>query len=135
MSERRACQLVNQPRGTQRRQPTQRDDEDALPRAIITLASQYGRYGYRRITALLQEAGWQVGKDRVERIWRRELLQIRRAWLLRLWPDHRILGNNHMSKVSSLLGNTSCGSRCLRSDPTCSSATVGFSSGQPLRIT
>jgi len=45
MSERRACQLVNQPRGTQRYQPTQRDDEDALTRATIALASQYGRYG------------------------------------------------------------------------------------------
>ncbi len=51
-------------------------DEDALTRAIITLASQYGRYGYRRITALLQAAGWQVGKDRVERIWRREGLKV-----------------------------------------------------------
>ena len=54
LSERRACQLVNQPRGTQRYHPTQRDDEDSLTRAIIELASQYGRYGYRRITALLQ---------------------------------------------------------------------------------
>ena len=54
MSERRACRLVNQPRGTQRYQPTQREDEDALTRAIVALASQYGRYGYRRITALLQ---------------------------------------------------------------------------------
>ena len=50
MSERHACQLVKQPRGTQRYQPTQREDEDALTRAIIALASQYGRYGYRRIT-------------------------------------------------------------------------------------
>jgi putative transposase len=72
MSERRACQLVNQPRGTQRYQPTQREDEDRLTQAIVELASQYGRYGYRRITALLKRAGWQVGKDRVERIWRRE---------------------------------------------------------------
>jgi putative transposase len=40
-----------------------------LTRAIITLASQYGRYGYRRITVLLQAAGWQVGKDQMERIW------------------------------------------------------------------
>jgi hypothetical protein len=40
-SERHACQLVNQPRGTQRYQPTQRNDEDALTRAIIALASQY----------------------------------------------------------------------------------------------
>jgi putative transposase len=76
LSERRACQLVNQPRGTQRYQPTQRDDEDALTRAIIALASQYGRYGYRRITAVLREAGWRVSKDRVERIWRCEGLKV-----------------------------------------------------------
>ena len=67
-SERHACQLVDQPRGTQRYQPTQRNDEDALTRAIIALATQYGRYGYRRITIKLQEAGWNVSKDRVERI-------------------------------------------------------------------
>jgi hypothetical protein len=48
---------VNQPRGTQRYQPIQRDDEDLLTRAIIELPSQYGRYGYRRITALLQRVG------------------------------------------------------------------------------
>jgi putative transposase len=53
-----------------------RSDEDTLTRAIMTLASQYGRYGYRRITALLQGAGWPVGKDRVERIWRREGLKV-----------------------------------------------------------
>ena len=56
--------------------PTQRADEDALTQEIIALASQYGRYGYRRITALLVRAGWQVGKDRVERIWRREGLKV-----------------------------------------------------------
>jgi len=76
MSERRACQLVNQPRGTQRYRPTQREDEDRLTQAIIALASQYGRYGYRRITALLRRAGWRLGKDRVERIWRREGLKV-----------------------------------------------------------
>ena len=68
MSERRTCRLVNQPRGTQRYRPTQRDDEDTLTQAIVTLASQYGSYGYRRITALLKRADWKVGKDRVERI-------------------------------------------------------------------
>ena len=76
MSERRACRLANQPRGTQRYQLTQREDEDALTQAIVELASQYGRYGYRRITALLKRDGWQVGKDRVERIWRREGLKV-----------------------------------------------------------
>lgn len=75
-SERHACQLVDQPRGTHRYQPTQRNDEDALTRAMITLASQYGRYGYRRITIKLKEMGWKVSKDRVERIWRREGLKV-----------------------------------------------------------
>jgi len=100
-SERHACHLVRQPRGTQRYQPTQRHDEDALTRAVITLADRYGRYGYRRITIKLREAGWNVGKDRVERIWRREGLKVPqkqkprgRLWLndgscVRLRPQHQ----------------------------------------------
>ena len=61
MSERWACRLVNQPRGTQRYHLTRREDEDALTRAITDLATRYGRYGYRRITALLKRDGWQAG--------------------------------------------------------------------------
>jgi putative transposase len=76
VSERRACRLMSQPRGTQRYQPTQRNDEDRLTQAILALASQYGRFGYRRITALLQHAGWNVGRDRVQCIWRREGLKV-----------------------------------------------------------
>ena len=76
MTERHACRLLEQWRGTQRYLPIERNDEDALTRAIVTLASQYGRYGYRRITALLRRAGWQVGKDRVQCIWRREGLKV-----------------------------------------------------------
>ena len=76
MSERRACRLVGQPRGTQRYQPTQHNDEEPLTKAIIALASEYGRYGYRRITVLLNQAGWKVGKDLVQRIWRREGLKV-----------------------------------------------------------
>jgi putative transposase len=68
--------VVQQPRGTQRYRPERREDEERLTEAIVALASQYGRYGYRRITALLQRDGWQVGKDRVERIWRREGLKV-----------------------------------------------------------
>ncbi len=64
LSERHACRIVGQHRGTQRYVPTLLADEDELTRAIIALASEYGRYGYRRVTALLQAAGWQVGKDR-----------------------------------------------------------------------
>jgi putative transposase len=76
MTERHACRLLEQWRGTQRYLPMERNDEDALTRAIIALASQYGRYGYRRITALLRRAGWAVGKDRVQCIWRREGLKV-----------------------------------------------------------
>jgi putative transposase len=56
--------------------PQGRADEQALTADIIALASQFGRYGYRRITALLREAGWAVNVKRVERIWRREGLKV-----------------------------------------------------------
>ena len=48
----------------------------ALSEDIIALARQYGRYGYRRVTALLRDAGWTVNRKRVERIWRREGLKV-----------------------------------------------------------
>ena len=72
-----------------------------LTGAIITLASAYGRYGYRRITSLLNDSGWDVGADRVQRIWRREGLKVpkkqkprSRLWLnggscIRLRPERR----------------------------------------------
>jgi putative transposase len=56
--------------------PRGRAEEDALTADIVALASQYGRYGYRRIAALLRNAGWAVNVKRVERIWRREGLKV-----------------------------------------------------------
>ena len=76
LSERHACWLLGQWRGTQRYEPMHRTDEEGLTRAILALASEYGRYGYRRITVELRKAGWHVGKDRVQRIWRREGLKV-----------------------------------------------------------
>jgi putative transposase len=43
---------------------------------MIELATKYGRYGYRRITALLQREGFQINYQRVERLWRREGLKV-----------------------------------------------------------
>jgi len=43
--------------------PSDPTPSDELTRAIFSLASEYGRYSYRRITALLRRAGWAVGKD------------------------------------------------------------------------
>jgi putative transposase len=100
LSERHACRLLGQGRGTQRYEGVARSDEGALTQAVIALATKYGRYGYRRITALLRTAGWRVGKDRVQRIWRREGLKVpqkqkprARLWLndsscVRLRPAH-----------------------------------------------
>ena len=79
--------MLDQHRSTQRKAPGAADDEAALAAAIIELARQYGRYGYRRITALLRAEGWQVNHKRVERIWRREGLKVpaRQSKRGRLW--------------------------------------------------
>ena len=76
VSERLACRVLGQHRSTQRKAPKGRADDAALTADIVALATQYGRYGYRRITALLQAAGWAVNAKRVERIWRLEGLKV-----------------------------------------------------------
>ena len=87
VSERRACGVVGQPRATQRRAPKVRDDEAALTDAIVRLAKQYGRYGYRRVRRLLVDEGWRVSIKRVYRIWRREGLKVpkKQSKRCRLW--------------------------------------------------
>jgi putative transposase len=67
---------IGQPRSTQRKPHRVRDDEAPLTVAIIQLASAFGRYGYRRVTALLRADGWRVNRKRVQRIWRREGLKV-----------------------------------------------------------
>ena len=52
------------------------DDEAALTADIIAFATEYGRYGYRRIAAMLRDAGWVVNVKRIERIWRLEGLKV-----------------------------------------------------------
>lgn len=101
VSERRTCRALGQHRSTQRKVPRGRDDEAALTADLVALAENYGRYGYRKIGALLKAAGWLVNDKRVERIWRREGLKIPasqpkrgRIWdgdgsCLRLRAEHR----------------------------------------------
>ena len=101
VSERRACRVLGQVRRTQRYTPRVADDEAVLTANVVSLACEYGRYGYRRITALLQSDGWRVNHKRVERIWRREGLKIprrqpKRGWLwlndgsiIRLKPERK----------------------------------------------
>jgi transposase InsO family protein len=92
-------------------------DEDALTAAIVTLAARFGRYGYRRITDLLQMAGWEVNAKRVQRIWRQEGLKVPsrqpkrgRLWLadgscIRLRPEYR----NHVWAYDFVSETTSDG--------------------------
>ena len=62
-----AGRVLGQHRSTQRKPPKGRDDDAALAADIVALAMQYGRYGYRRITAMLRGAGWAENVKRVER--------------------------------------------------------------------
>ena len=80
---------------------------------------RYGRYGYRRIMAILRDNGWQLGNDRVERIWRRKGLKVPqkqkprgRLWFndgscVRLRPEHRNHGWSY-DFVSSSISSFKC---------------------------
>ena len=118
VSQRRACQVLDQARTTQRRNPYAPSDEQRLTEDIITLATKYGRYGYRRITAMLNNMmGWRVNHKRVERIWRREGLKVpkkqqkrSRLWLndgscIRLRPEHK----DHVWSYDFVMARTSDG--------------------------
>ena len=121
VSERRTCAALGQHRSTQRKTPRGRDDEEALTTDLVELAHQYGRYGYRKISALLRDAGWVVNDKRVERIWRREGLKVParqpkrgRLWLadgscIRLRPEHR----NHVWSYDFVEDRTHDGRKIL----------------------
>jgi len=68
--------VLGQPRSTNRHQPLTSALEERLTRRTTELACEYGRYGYRRITALLRAEGFRVNHKRVERIWRQEGLKV-----------------------------------------------------------
>lgn len=101
VSERRVCRVLGQPRSSQRREAYLPDDEPRLINDMVRLATQYGRYGYRRVTRLLHWEGWIVNHKRVYRLWRQEGLKVpkrqpkrRRLWLndgscVRLRAGHR----------------------------------------------
>ena len=100
VSERRICAVLGQHRSTQRYAPSTPDDKERLTDDIVELTTTYGRHGYERITRLLRNAGWDVNRKRVYRIWRCEGLKVPqkqpkrgRLWLndgscVRLRPPH-----------------------------------------------
>ncbi|MBM4138013.1 MAG: hypothetical protein FJ244_00805 [Nitrospira sp.] len=68
VSQRRVYRILSQPQGTQRYQPILRPVENRLTQCIISLACQYGHYGYRQITAMVNRSSLRVCRDRVKRI-------------------------------------------------------------------
>jgi putative transposase len=117
VSERRVCRVIEQNRATQRKVINVSSEEEQLIARIIELATRYGRYGYRRITAMLRQENWIVNHKRVERIWRREGLKVprkqhkrSRLWLndgscIRLRPDHK----DHVWSYDFVMARTSDG--------------------------
>jgi len=75
-SERRICRALGIQRSSIRYIPEPRSDEGPLRADVVRLAAQYGRYGYRRVTALLWQEGWKISPSRVERIWKQEGLKV-----------------------------------------------------------
>ena len=78
MSERRACAVLGQPRSTQRYESKVKDDEPQLLLRILELVREFPRFGYRQITRLLRNEGWQVNFKRVYRLWKKEGLKVPR---------------------------------------------------------
>jgi putative transposase len=126
VSERRACRVLGQGRATQRYAPQPRSDEEPLTARIVELAGTYGRYGYRRITAMIRHeawGAWGVNHKRVERIWRCAGLRVPqrqpkrgRLWLndgscIRLRPERKdhvwaydlVMGRTHDGRAFKML--------------------------------
>lgn len=105
ISERKACRVMGQCWATQRYKPQDIDDEELLRSCVVDLASKYGRYGYKRVTALLNADGWRANHKRVFRVWREEGLKVpsKQPKRSRLWLGsgdcigHRSEHKDHVS--------------------------------------
>jgi transposase InsO family protein len=121
LSERRVCRALGISRSSIRYKPREASDEERLTKRIVELASEYGRYGYRRITGMLRLEGWRVNHKRVERIWRAEGLKVptRQPKRKRLWLNDgscvrlRAERTNHVWSYDFMKERTSDG-RSLR---------------------
>ncbi|MEM7428175.1 MAG: IS3 family transposase [Pseudomonadota bacterium] len=118
-SERRTCRTLGLARSTLHYKAACPSDDDALRLALIRLAKQYGRYGYRKIAHLLRIEGWHVNHKKVERLWRQEGLQLphrhkrrkrlyhKNSSIIRLRPTHP----NHIWSVDLVHDKLSTGRR------------------------
>lgn len=101
MTERHACRVLSVNRTTYRYEPKRLPDEDAIRADIIDKACNFGRVGYRMVTHMMRNEGYNINHKRVERIWREEGLKLpqkqikrRRLWMndgscIRLRSEHK----------------------------------------------
>ena len=68
--------MLEQPRTTQRYHPLPDEEEKRLECRLLELVRAHPRFGYRRMTALLQREGWRINRKRVHRLWRRQGLRV-----------------------------------------------------------
>tara|TARA_Y100000768_G_scaffold330762_1_gene269702 strand:+ start:35443 stop:36261 length:819 start_codon:yes stop_codon:yes gene_type:complete len=117
LSQRRACRIFDQYVSTQRYEKKQSDFELQVRRRTVELASKYGRYGYRRVTALLNREGFNVNHKRVYRIWRQEGLKVpeKQPKRSRLWLNdgscirHKPTFKNHVWSYDFVMCRTEDG--------------------------
>jgi len=107
-----ACRRVRLPRSTWHYAPRHRPDEAELKEHIHDLADRFPRFGYRRITVMLEREERPVNAKRVQRIWQEESLQIprrpkkKRRWRrVDPWPD-RARCKDHVWSVDILFDRT-----------------------------
>ena len=117
VSERRACQVLDQHRSTQRYQAVPADYELRLIKRMNELAAEHPRWGYRMVATLLVGEGWKVNRKRVRRLWRLEGNRVPRrhskgtgkraegvrtnaAWKLRAKHPNHIWGMDFMGETT-----------------------------------
>lgn len=76
VSQRRACAVLGQCRGTQRHRPRRVEEHERFRTEVVRLVSRLGRYGCRRVMALVRQEGCRADHNRVERIWRQDGLDV-----------------------------------------------------------
>src|SRR5690348_8090590 len=77
MSERHACRLLGLGRSTYRYRARKAERDAGLRRRLKELAAQRMRFGYRRLTAMLERDGMSANHKRVYRLYREEGLAMR----------------------------------------------------------
>ena len=78
VSERRACNVLDQPRSGQRYEGLPKDEDQRLTKEILELVRQRPRYGYRRIAVLLRRDGEVINDKRMYRLWKAAGLKVPR---------------------------------------------------------